>query len=74
MHHKKYCHVHGSRVNYFPTVGPTLNIKIADFGLTKELNDGADSYKLEGSAVLPLRWLSPESIVYGRFSLASDIW
>lgn len=57
-----------------PAVGPALNIKIADFGLTKELESDADSYKLEESALLPLRWLSPESIVFGRFSFASDVW
>lgn len=24
--------------------------------------------------MLPVRWMAPESIVYGRFTLESDIW
>lgn len=61
-------------MQHLPLVGPTLNIKISDFGLTKQLKEGDTEYKIEGSAVLPLRWLSPESLVFGKFSLATDVW
>ena len=27
-----------------------------------------------GKLVLPLRWMPPESIMYRRFSIQSDIW
>lgn len=30
--------------------------------------------KIGGSRLLPVRWMSPESVVYGRFTLESDIW
>lgn len=54
-------------------VGPTLNIKIADFGLSKKL-DSTGTFKLDGNAMLPIRWLSPESLISGMFSVASDVW
>ncbi|XP_024941360.1 muscle, skeletal receptor tyrosine protein kinase isoform X2 [Cephus cinctus] len=27
-----------------------------------------------GSRLLPVRWMSPESVMYGRFTLESDVW
>ncbi|ENN78444.1 hypothetical protein D910_05343 [Dendroctonus ponderosae] len=33
-----------------------------------------DYYKIGGSRLLPVRWMSPESVIYGRFTLESDIW
>ena len=27
-----------------------------------------------GSRLLPVRWMSPESVVYGKFTFESDIW
>lgn len=30
--------------------------------------------QIGGSRLLPVRWMSPESVVYGRFTLESDIW
>ncbi|KAF0882637.1 ROR2 kinase, partial [Crocuta crocuta] len=50
-----------------------LNVKISDLGLFREVYS-ADYYKLMGSALLPIRWMSPEAIVYGKFSVDSDIW
>lgn len=31
-------------------------------------------FQIGGSRLLPVRWMSPESVVYGRFTLESDIW
>ncbi|VFV46985.1 tyrosine-protein kinase [Lynx pardinus] len=50
-----------------------LSVKISDLGLFREVYS-ADYYKLMGSALLPVRWMSPEAIVYGKFSVDSDIW
>uniref|UniRef100_A0A452UP96 Receptor tyrosine kinase like orphan receptor 2 n=1 Tax=Ursus maritimus TaxID=29073 RepID=A0A452UP96_URSMA len=50
-----------------------LNVKISDLGLFREVYS-ADYYKLMGSALLPIRWMSPEAIMYGKFSVDSDIW
>ncbi|KAL1513438.1 hypothetical protein ABEB36_002849 [Hypothenemus hampei] len=51
--------------------GPT--VKIADFGMSRDVYT-CDYYKIGGSRLLPVRWMSPESVVYGRFTLESDVW
>ncbi|KAM9642612.1 tyrosine-protein kinase transmembrane receptor ROR2 [Trichechus inunguis] len=50
-----------------------LNVKISDLGLFREVYS-ADYYKLVGNSLLPIRWMSPEAIMYGKFSIDSDIW
>eukprot|EP00118_Oscarella_pearsei_P020599 m.224609 g.224609 ORF g.224609 m.224609 type:complete len:119 (+) comp39997_c0_seq2:3335-3691(+) len=34
----------------------------------------SDYYRIGGKALLPVRWMPPESIVYGKFTLKSDVW
>ena len=55
------------------TVGTGLRIKIADFGLARAVHN-KDYYKVGGAAVLPVRWMAPESLLFGLFNLASDVW
>ena len=31
-------------------------------------------YRVHGHAVLPIRWMAPESIMYGKFTMATDVW
>lgn len=50
-----------------------LIIKIGDFGMSQNLYS-ADYYRVRGQAVLPVRWMSPEAVIYGKFSTDSDIW
>uniref|UniRef100_G1QHZ8 Receptor tyrosine kinase like orphan receptor 2 n=1 Tax=Nomascus leucogenys TaxID=61853 RepID=G1QHZ8_NOMLE len=50
-----------------------LNVKISDLGLFREVY-AADYYKLLGNSLLPIRWMAPEAIMYGKFSIDSDIW
>ena len=48
--------------------------KIADFGLSRDVYM-SDYYGLGGkSALLPVRWMPPESLLYGRFTVKSDVW
>ena len=48
--------------------------KIADFGLSRDVY-GSDYYKVGGKfACLPVRWMPPESLLYGRFTVKSDVW
>lgn len=54
-------------------VGMNNIIKIADFGMSRNLYRG-DYYRIQGRAVLPIRWMSWESILLGKFTMASDVW
>ncbi|XP_050529113.1 tyrosine-protein kinase transmembrane receptor Ror-like [Daktulosphaira vitifoliae] len=54
-------------------VGNNLIVKIADFGMSRDIYT-CDYYKVGGSRLLPVRWMSPESVVYGKFTLESDVW
>ncbi|XP_077267488.1 high affinity nerve growth factor receptor isoform X2 [Temnothorax americanus] len=54
-------------------VGSGLAVKIADFGMSRDIYT-CDYYKIGGSRLLPVRWMSPESVVYGRFTLETDVW
>ncbi|XP_015121598.1 tyrosine-protein kinase transmembrane receptor Ror [Diachasma alloeum] len=54
-------------------VGADLVVKIADFGMSRDVYT-CDYYKIGGSRMLPVRWMSPESVMYGRFTLESDVW
>ncbi|XP_030630664.1 discoidin domain-containing receptor 2 [Chanos chanos] len=54
-------------------VGENNTIKISDFGMSRNLYRG-DYYRIQGRAVLPIRWMSWESILLGKFTMASDVW
>ncbi|XP_043575625.1 discoidin domain-containing receptor 2-like [Chiloscyllium plagiosum] len=54
-------------------VGNHCTIKIADFGMSRNLYSG-DYYRIQGRAVLPIRWMAWESILLGKFTTASDVW
>ncbi|EFN74157.1 BDNF/NT-3 growth factors receptor [Camponotus floridanus] len=54
-------------------VGSDLVVKIADFGMSRDIYT-CDYYKIGGSRLLPVRWMSPESVMYGRFTLETDVW
>ncbi|XP_057666874.1 uncharacterized protein LOC130900347 [Diorhabda carinulata] len=49
------------------------SVKIGDFGMTRAMFDN-DYYKFTRRGMLPVRWMSPESLALGVFTPASDIW
>ncbi|KAL3854022.1 hypothetical protein ACJMK2_013304 [Sinanodonta woodiana] len=54
-------------------VGEGLAVKISDFGMARDIYT-CDYYRIGGSRMLPVRWMSPESVKWGRFTTESDIW
>lgn len=54
-------------------VGNELIVKLADFGMARGVKD-KDLYRIAGKAKLPVKWMAPESLIYGEFTPASDVW
>ena len=53
---------------------PTVRkVKIGDFGLARDIYKN-DYYRKEGEGLLPVRWMSPESLIDGVFTTQSDVW
>lgn len=48
-------------------------VKIGDFGLSRDICKN-NYYRKNGSGFLPVRWMSPESLVDGIFTTQSDVW
>lgn len=48
-------------------------VKIGDFGLTRDIYQDA-YYRKDGEALLPVRWMAPESLADARFTTQSDVW
>lgn len=55
------------------SVGNELVVKLADFGMARGVKD-KDLYRIAGKAKLPVKWMAPESLIYGEFTPASDVW
>ncbi|CAF0888020.1 unnamed protein product [Rotaria sordida] len=53
-------------------VNKDLICKVADFGLSREIDEG-DSYTTKGGKI-PIRWTAIEAIDYRKFTSASDVW
>ena len=48
-------------------------VKISDFGLSRDIY-AADYYRMQTKSLVPLRWMPPEAIFFGKFSGESDVW
>ena len=66
-------HIHRDLACRNCLVRSDLTVKIGDFGMSRNLYS-KDYYRINGHAVLPVRWMSPESLIYGKFSIEGDVW
>jgi tyrosine-protein kinase len=49
-------------------------VKISDFGLSRAVGADSNYYKASKGGRWPIKWYAPESVNYGTFSHASDVW
>uniref|UniRef100_A0A8C3AX19 Tyrosine-protein kinase receptor n=1 Tax=Cyclopterus lumpus TaxID=8103 RepID=A0A8C3AX19_CYCLU len=54
-------------------VAEDFTVKIGDFGMTRDIYE-TDYYRKGGKGLLPVRWMSPESLKDGVFTTTSDVW
>ena len=54
-------------------VTKNMVVKIADYGLSRDVHY-TDYYRKNGQALMPVRWMSPESLEQGYFTTKSDMW
>lgn len=54
-------------------VDESLVCKVADFGLSRELETDRSDYTTRGGKI-PVRWTAPEAIAYRKFTSSSDVW
>ncbi|GAB0091168.1 ephrin type-B receptor 1-B [Sergentomyia squamirostris] len=54
-------------------VNAQLVCKIADFGLSREIENASDAYTTRGGKI-PVRWTAPEAIAFRKFTSTSDVW
>lgn len=54
-------------------VNSQLVCKIADFGLSREIENACDAYTTRGGKI-PVRWTAPEAIAFRKFTSTSDVW
>ena len=47
-------------------------LQIADFGLSRELED--ENYYTSSGGMVPVKWTAPEAMKYRKYSTASDVW
>ena len=57
----------------FDPVGDGFRAKLSDFGLARGVHE-KNYYRVTGQTTLPVRWMAPESLLYGIFTSASDVW
>ncbi|XP_064131375.1 receptor-type tyrosine-protein kinase FLT3 isoform X2 [Loxodonta africana] len=48
-------------------------VKICDFGLARDIMSDSN-YVVRGNARLPVKWMAPESLFEGIYTIKSDVW
>ena len=59
-------------------VGDDLQVKVADFRLSRLLADGGEAgeviYTAHEGAKFPIKWAAPEALKYNTFTFKTDVW
>ncbi|GMT18666.1 hypothetical protein PFISCL1PPCAC_9963 [Pristionchus fissidentatus] len=71
LEYLKFCHRDLAARNCM--IGEDNCVKIGDFGMARDIYYH-EYYKPTGKRMMPVRWMAPESLKDGKFSLKSDVW
>ncbi|XP_063688184.1 tyrosine-protein kinase transmembrane receptor Ror-like [Bolinopsis microptera] len=55
-------------------VGKNLQVKLADFGLSRDTSANDKNYYKKEGGMVPIKWMAPEALTYGRYTTANDVW
>jgi serine/threonine protein kinase len=55
-------------------VDDQLHVKVADYGLSREVNEDRNYYRLASERLLPLRWTAPEAVTTLTWTSAADCY
>ncbi|XP_072035066.1 tyrosine-protein kinase HTK16-like isoform X2 [Amphiura filiformis] len=72
LEHKKFVHRDLAARNIL--LASKEQAKISDFGLSRATGEHNDYYRATTGGRWPVKWYAPESIYFGTFSHASDVW
>uniref|UniRef100_A0AC35FXE4 Receptor protein-tyrosine kinase n=1 Tax=Panagrolaimus sp. PS1159 TaxID=55785 RepID=A0AC35FXE4_9BILA len=67
----KFCHRDLAARNCM--VANDETVKIGDFGMARDIYYH-EYYKPAGKRLMPVRWMAPESLKDGKFTVKSDVW
>ncbi|TKR95046.1 hypothetical protein L596_009266 [Steinernema carpocapsae] len=67
----KFCHRDLAARNCM--VHENETVKIGDFGMARDIYY-QEYYKPMGKRMMPVRWMAPESLRDGKFTMKSDVW
>ncbi|XP_048360361.1 tyrosine-protein kinase Fer-like [Sphaerodactylus townsendi] len=70
---ESHCCIHRDLAARNCLVGEGSTLKISDFGMSRQEENGIYSSK-EGLKHIPIKWTAPEALKYGRYSTESDVW
>ena len=69
---EEYNYIHQELAARNVLVGENLICKVADFGLARVIDE--DIYETHTGARFPIKWTAPETAMYSRFTIKSDVW
>ena len=55
-------------------VGANDLVKLADFGLSRDTSDNAKNYYKKAGGMVPVKWMAPEALTYGKYTSSNDVW
>ncbi|KAL5250255.1 hypothetical protein ACHWQZ_G016104 [Mnemiopsis leidyi] len=55
-------------------VGTNLQVKLADFGLSRNTSANDKNYYKKEGGMVPIKWMAPEALTFGRYTSANDVW